>query len=164
MAVAQKKSLGESLVEKDLLLRNNSGRWNSRPILLAEDHQIDAMMVERALKDLKVTNPLVHSVNGEEALEYLRNDNNKKPCVILLDLNMPKMNGLEFLRTVKADKALKKTPVVVLTTSKEEQDIAQSFELGAAGYIVKVADYEKFVKTIETIDMYWTLSELPNEY
>lgn len=135
---------------------------NSKPMLLVEDDRIDAITVERTLKDLKVTTPLVHSINGEEALEYLRNENNKNPCVILLDLNMPKMNGLEFLRTVKADEALKKTPVVVLTTSKEEEDVAQSFDLGAAGYIVKAPDYETFVKTIEAIDLYWTLSELPS--
>jgi len=126
-----------------------------------EDDRIDTMTVKRALKDLKVTNELVHRANGEEALEYLRNETNKKPCVILLDLNMPKMNGIEFLRIAKADEMLKKIPIVVLTTSQQEQDVVESFNLGVAGYIVKPADYKKFVEAIKTINLYWTLSELP---
>ena len=137
---------------------------NSKPILLVEDDRVDAMTVERALKGLKVRNPLVHSINGEQALAYLRDEGNGKPCVILLDLNMPKMNGIEFLRIVKANSVLKKIPIVVLTTSKEKEDIAESFKLGTAGYMVKPADYEKFVEIIEAIYLYWTLSELPNGY
>ncbi len=132
---------------------------NSRPVLLAEDDSVDAMTVERAFKDLKITNQLVHTTNGEEALEYLRNENNVIPCLILLDLNMPKMNGIEFLKVVKADDLLKSIPVVVLTTSKEEQDIVESFKLSAAGYMVKTVDYKKFVEIIRTVDIYWTLSE-----
>jgi CheY-like chemotaxis protein len=136
---------------------------NSKPILLVEDDNVDAMTVQRAFKDLKVTNPLAHAINGEEALDYLRNESNAKPCVILLDLNMPKMNGTEFLKIAKADKTLKKIPVVVLTTSQEEQDIIESFNLCVAGYIVKPVDYKKFVEAIRTIDLYWTLSELPDD-
>ena len=135
---------------------------SSKPILLVEDDDVDVMTVKRALKDLKVTNPLVRTTNGEEALEYLRTKSNKKPCVILLDLNMPKMNGVEFLKVVKADDELKKIPVVVLTTSKEEQDIVESFKLSVAGYMVKSVNYKKFVEAIRTINLYWTLSELPN--
>jgi len=135
---------------------------SSKPILLAEDDSVDTMTVKRALKDLNVTNQLICTINGEEALEYLRNDSNKKPCVILLDLNMPKMNGIEFLKIAKADKVLKKIPVVVLTTSKEEQDVVESFNLSVAGYIVKPTDYKKFVEAIRTIKLYWTLSELPD--
>jgi CheY-like chemotaxis protein len=120
------------------------------------------MTVERALKDLNVTNPLVHNLNGEEALGYLRNNDNKKPCVILLDLNMPKMNGIEFLKVVKADSELKKIPVVVLTTSEDTQDKLETFGLSIAGYIVKPTDYKKFVEAMKTINLYWTLSELPN--
>ncbi len=134
----------------------------SKPILLAEDDKVDALTVKRALKDLKVANPLVHSVNGEDALEYLRNESNKKPCVILLDLNMPKMNGIEFLKIAKTDEALKSIPVVVLTTSKTARDVVESFKLGAAGYMIKSVDYRKFVETVRTIDLYWTLSEMPN--
>ena len=135
---------------------------SSKPILLVEDDRVDTMTVKRALKDLKVTNQLICTINGEEALEYLRNDSNKKPCVILLDLNMPKMNGVEFLRIAKADETLKKIPVVVLTTSEEEQDVVESFNLGVAGYIVKPTNYKKFVEAIRAVDLYWTLSELPD--
>jgi len=135
---------------------------NSKSILLVEDDNVDAMTVKRAFKDLKVLNPLVITTNGEEALQYLRNESNEKPCVTLLDLNMPKMDGIEFLKVVKADETLRKIPVVVLTTSKEESDIVESFNLGVAGYIVKPVDYKRFVEAIRAIDLYWTLSELPD--
>jgi CheY-like chemotaxis protein len=135
---------------------------NSKPVLLVEDDSVDTMTVKRAFKDLRVMNPLTHRINGEEALEYLRDKSSEEPCVILLDLNMPKMNGIEFLKVVKADDVLKRIPVIVLTTSKEECDIMDSFKLSVAGYIVKPVNYTKFVETIRTIDLYWTLSELPN--
>lgn len=135
---------------------------NSKPILLIEDDPADAMMVRRAFEDLKLTNPLIHSNNGKEALDYLRNEGNKKPSVILLDSNMPKMNGSEFLKVVKADDTLKRIPVVVLTTSREEQDVVEIFKLGVAGYVVKPIDYKKFVEAIRVIHLYWMLSELPN--
>ena len=134
----------------------------SKPILLIEDDNVDVMTVERVFRDLKIANQLVSTSNGEQALEYLRTNGNKKPCVILLDLNMPKMNGTEFLKIVKTDEALKKIPVVVLTTSSQQQDVVESFKLGAAGYMVKSVDYGKFVETIRTINLYWTLSELPS--
>lgn len=134
---------------------------NARPVLLVEDDSIDAMTVRRAFKDLKVTNRLDHCLNGEEALAYLKDPKNPRPCVILLDLNMPRMNGIEFLRVAKADQHLKTIPVIVLTTSQEEQDVVESFKLHVAGYIVKPVDYKKFVEAIRTIDLYWTLSELP---
>ena len=134
---------------------------DSKPILLVEDDNVDVMTVKRALRDVHVTNQLVHTSNGEEALEYLKNESNRKPYVILLDLNMPKMNGIEFLKTINSDEELKKIPVVVLTTSKDEHDIAESFKLGVAGYMVKSVDYESSVETIRTIVLYWILSELP---
>ena len=133
---------------------------NAKPILLVEDDQVDAMTVKRALKDLNVTNRLDISNNGEEALDFLRNDRNQKPGIILLDLNMPRMNGIEFLKIAKKDELLKRIPVVVLTTSKEEQDRIESFELGVAGYMIKPVDYLQFVEVMRAIDMYWTLSEL----
>lgn len=136
---------------------------NSKPVLLAEDDIVDAMTVERALGDLEISNQLIHKINGEEALEYLRSDSNEKPCVILMDLNMPKMNGLEFLRLIKADETLKEIPIIVLTTSNEEQDIDESFKLGAAGYMVKPVDYKEFLEKIRVIDSYCTLIELPNK-
>ena len=135
---------------------------NSKPILLIEDDDVDVMTVNRALRDLKVTNQLVSIGDGEEAIEYLRDESATKPCIVLLDLNMPKMDGVEFLKIVKTDKALKKIPVVILTTSNSDRDVIESFELGAAGYMVKSVDYEKFVETIRAIDQYWTLSKLPS--
>ena len=135
---------------------------NSKPILLIEDDDVDVMTVNRALRDSKVANQLVSIGDGEEAIEYLRDESATKPSIILLDLNMPKMDGAEFLKIVKADNALKKIPVVILTTSNSDRDVTESFELGAAGYMVKSVDYEKFVETIRSIDQYWTLSKLPS--
>ncbi len=135
---------------------------SSKPILLVEDDNVDVMTVQRALKDLNIKNHLVSTANGEEALEYLKNNDNNKPSIILLDLNMPKMDGIEFLKIVKADKALKKIPIVVLTTSSQEQDINESFKLSVTGYIVKPVDYAEFVEAISTINQYWTLSKLPS--
>ena len=135
---------------------------SSKPILLVEDDRVDTMTVRRALKDLKVTNQLICTTNGEEALEYLRDESKKKPCVILLDLNMPKMNGIDFLKIAKGKEGLKKIPVIALTTSKEALDIDSSFEQGVAGYIVKPVDYKKFVEAIRILELYWTLSELPD--
>ena len=134
---------------------------DSKPILLVEDDRLDAMTVKRALNDLRVSNELVHKPDGEQAVEYLKNGDNKKPGVILLDLNTPKMNGSEFLKVVKADNELKKIPVIVLTGSSQQDDVEESFKLGAAGYMVKPIDYARFVEVIRTIDRYWTLSELP---
>lgn len=131
------------------------------PILLVEDDRVDAMTVSRALKDINVTNDLQVVNNGEEALAYLDDASNDKPCIILLDLNMPKMNGIEFLKIVKENKEWRMIPVVVLTTSKNEQDRIESFKRSIAGYMIKPVDYLQFVETMRTIEMYWTLSELP---
>ena len=131
-----------------------------KPILLVDDDRVDVMTTKRALKDINVTNPIYTAGNGEEAIELLRDGKTEKPGVILLDLNMPRMNGIEFLRVIKNDAALKRIPVVVLTTSKEEEDKVESFSLGVAGYMIKPVDYIKFVEVIRAINMYWTLSEL----
>lgn len=136
---------------------------STRPILLVEDDRVDAMIVERALKEIDVTNRLDVVGDGEQALSFLRDPANETPCIILLDLNMPRMNGIEFLSVIKQDQALKRTPVVVLTSSREEQDRIDSFNLGVAGYMLKQVDYQQFVETVRTIDLYWTLSELPPE-
>ena len=134
----------------------------SKPILLVEDDQVDVMTVKRALKEIRVINRLDIVNDGEEALTFLKNTENEKPGIILLDLNMPKMNGIEFLKIAKKDKGLKKIPVVVLTTSKGDQDKVDSFNLGVAGYMIKPVDYRKFVEVVKTIDLYWSLSELPD--
>jgi len=131
--------------------------------MLVEDDHVDAMTLKRALKDLKVANQLVHRINGEEALEHLRDESNPRPCVIFLDLNMPKMNGIEFLQIAKADNDFRRIPIVVFTTSKNEWDRFETFNLSAAGYIVKPADYKSFVEAIRTVELYWTLSEFPDE-
>jgi CheY-like chemotaxis protein len=132
-----------------------------KPVLLLEDDTVDVMTVKRAMKDLKIDNPLVHVINGEEALKYLRDSANVKPCVILLDLNMPKMNGIEFLNIAKADPQLRAIPVVVLTTSRADQDRFECFNQSVAGYIVKPVDYQGFLDAIRILDLYWTLSEIP---
>ena len=134
---------------------------SSKPILLVEDDNVDAMTVRRALKDLNVPNGIVHQLDGENALEYLRSSDNKRPCVILLDLNMPRMNGIDFLKIIKNDDELKQIPVIVMTTSKDERDKMESFEFSIAGYIIKSTDYKKFVESLKILNLYWTLSELP---
>jgi CheY-like chemotaxis protein len=133
----------------------------NKPIMLVEDDQVDAMTVKRALKELHVTNPLVHVENGEEALASLLDPGQERPCIILLDLNMPVMNGVEFLQRIKQDPDLKATPVVVLTTSEEQQDKVNSFNLGVAGYMAKPVDYRQFVEVMRSINSYWTISEMP---
>ena len=138
------------------------------PILLVEDDQVDVMTVQRAFKRNNIINPLSIVPNGREALALLRHqeayaDQQKFPTpgIILLDLNMPVMNGIECLRALKADEQLRKIPVIVLTTSKEECDRVDSFKLSVAGYIIKPMEFEKFVEAVKVLNLYWTLSELP---
>ena len=131
----------------------------SQHILLLEDDDIDAMTVRRALKELNTSFVLERVTNGEEGLTYLRGSANQRPGLILLDLNMPRMNGIEFLGELKADLALKHIPIVVLTTSKEENDRLAAFDKCIAGYMVKPVDYEQFVNIMRTICEYWSYSE-----
>jgi CheY-like chemotaxis protein len=135
---------------------------NNKAILLVEDDEIDVMTVKRALREIKVTNPVVVAGNGEEALDYLYEHKNNRPYIIILDLNMPRMNGIEFLKISKKDSSIRKIPVVVLTTSKEEQDVIESYDLGVAGYMVKPVDFGQFVDILRAIDMYWKLCKLPD--
>jgi CheY-like chemotaxis protein len=134
---------------------------NLKPVLLIEDDKIDALMVSRAAKELNVANLIINFVNGEQALEYLRNEANPKPCVILLDLNMPGMSGIEFLKIIKADSVLKCIPIIALTTSKADSDKIQCFDHGIAGYIVKPSNYEGFIEAIKILNLYWSINELP---
>jgi len=134
-----------------------------KPILLVEDDNIDVMVFKRLLSDMKVLNPLVELNDGEKALEYLRSEGNERPCMILLDLNMPKMTGIEFLKTAKGEYILKKIPVIMLTTSKDDQDVVESFKLGAGGYVVKPVDIEKFLNATRLINLHWALIEPQNE-
>jgi CheY-like chemotaxis protein len=142
---------------------------NSQPfdILLVEDEPADANLVRSALKENKVLCNLHHVLDGVEALAFLRREapyaDAAQPDLILLDLNMPRMNGREFLAAVKADDALKLVPVVVLTTSDVERDVVASYKLGAAGYITKPVDMDQFVDAIRQLDNYWfVLARLPN--
>lgn len=136
-------------------------RSKSSPFLIVEDDEVDLMTIKRALKDAHIPNPLIHRANGEEALVYLRDPANVKPCMIFVDLNMPCMSGLEFLAAMNQDKQLRCFPSIVLTTSEETSDKVSSFDLQAAGYVVKRADYRQFVEVMRTIDRYWTMSEAP---
>ncbi len=128
-------------------------------ILLIEDDDVDIMTVRRSLKELCVSNPLDQVSDGEQGLAFLRNPANARPGLILLDLNMPRMNGVEFLVELRADAALKSIPVVVLTTSKEETDRISSFSQSVSGYMIKPVDYPQFVNTMRIIRDYWEASE-----
>ncbi len=134
---------------------------SKKAILLVEDDMIDVMTVKRALRDINLTNELAVAANGEEALEYLRDAAKEKPGLILLDLNMPRMNGIEFLTILKQHQELRVIPVIILTTSNQENDIMQSFKLSAAGYMLKPVAYNQFVDVMKNIDNYWTSSMMP---
>lgn len=141
---------------------------NNVPILLVDDDQVDVMTVQRAFKRNNIIDPLYVVGNGREALDFLYHqgdfsnpEKSPRPGIILLDLNMPVMNGIEFLKVIKVDESLKKIPVIVLTTSKEENDRVESFNLSVAGYIIKPVEFEKFVEAVRVLNLYWTLSELP---
>lgn len=133
---------------------------NEKPILLVEDDMVDAMTIKRAMSEINITNPVHHAHNGLEALEFLQDADASRPCIILLDLNMPKMNGIEFLEEIKHVEEFRTIPVVVLTTSSQEQDKLASFQNGVAGYMNKPVDYKQFVELIRSIKLYWTISEI----
>jgi CheY-like chemotaxis protein len=134
-------------------------------ILLVEDDEVDAMNVKRAFRKLKITNPLFVAENGLEALAMLRGDGAEKiiprPKIILLDINMPRMNGIEFLQELRADPELKSISVVMLTTSNEERDKIAAYDLNVAGYILKPVVPDKFIEAISALNIYWALIELP---
>ncbi len=136
-------------------------------ILLVEDDEVDVMNIKRAFKKNHITNPLYIAENGLEALKILRSQAGKPPVIpkerrlILLDINMPKMNGLEFLEALRADPELKATPVIVLTTSDEDRDRIEAYNFNVAGYILKPVTFSKFSEVIVTLNQYWTLSEMP---
>jgi len=131
-----------------------------KPILLVEDDLVDAATSKQALHDIRVKNPIVHKMDGEEALEYLRDPGNDRPALILLDLNMPRLNGVELLQIIKADVELQHIPVVALTVSKYEQDKLDTFNLGVAGYVIKTVDYDAFLRSMDIIIQYWVWNGL----
>jgi CheY-like chemotaxis protein len=106
-----------------------------------------------------VINKLVTVNNGEEALQYLERSEDELPCMILLDINMPKMNGHECLKQLKSHPAFKNIPVIMLTSSMEQQDVDQGFALGISGYILKPVDYDQFIDAIQVLNSYWTIKK-----
>jgi len=131
-------------------------------ILLVEDDQVDQMNIKRAFERNKIMNPLYVAENGIEALAMLRDGRVPEDRrLVLLDLNMPMMNGIEFLKSLRADPALAATPVVVLTTSNDEQDKVQAYNLNVAGYLLKPVTFANFVELTAALNKYWTLVEMP---
>ena len=138
-------------------------------ILLVEDNMSDAEMIVRALKKNNITDKLVHLRDGSEALDfifaegpYLDREAKKMPKVIFLDLKMPKVNGLQVLQRVKSDERTRKIPIVILTSSNEDTDIRECYNLGINSYIVKPVQFEEFTKVISKLGLYWTsLNKLP---
>jgi CheY-like chemotaxis protein len=141
-----------------------------RTILLAEDNPKDVELTLEAMADNNLANQVVVVKDGVEVLEYLRSEGAYKlrkagnPAVILLDIKMPRMDGIEVLRIIRSDTALKKIPVVILTSSSEEQDLITTYELGVNAYIVKPVDFKQFIDAVKQIGSFWAvLNELPPE-
>jgi two-component system, response regulator len=137
-------------------------------ILLVEDNAADAELTIRALNNVKVANNILHLKDGAEALEYLfgngayvDRDITKQPKVILLDIKMPKVDGIEVLRQLKTNEQTKLIPVVIMTSSSEEQDIISSYQLGVNSYVVKPVGFEDFAKAVSELGLYWMLLNKP---
>jgi len=135
---------------------------NGKKILLVEDSTDDVLLTLRALQQANILNEVIVARDGQEAIDYLKcegqyegRDNSDTPVVVLLDLKMPRMGGLECLKKVRSINSLKLLPVVILTSSKEDQDICESYNLGANSYIQKPVDFEQFVQAIRTLGLYW---------
>lgn len=136
-------------------------KYKPASILLVDDDDIDAMSVQRAFSRMKIANPIVRAKDGIEALDILRNGGVKQPYLILLDLNMPRMGGLELLNTIRSDPQLETNVVFVLTTSKDDEDKLAAYKHHVAGYIVKEKLDEGFEQLVKMLDHYWRLVELP---
>lgn len=135
-------------------------------ILLIEDDEVDVMNVQRALKKNSSTSTLYRAANGIEGLAMLRHNQqipkeNNTRLLILLDLNMPQMGGIEFLRELRADSDLCRLPVVVLTTSRQDSDLAAAYQYNVAGYLVKPITFSSFVEKMDVLNRYWSMSEMP---
>lgn len=139
----------------------NNKKFKPASILLVEDDDIDAMSVQRAFKRMKIANPIVRAKDGIEALEILLKGGVEQPYLILLDLNMPRMGGLEFLDTIRNNPHLELSVVFVLTTSKDDEDKIKAYKNHVAGYIVKEKFDEGFEQLVQMLDHYWRLVELP---
>jgi CheY-like chemotaxis protein len=131
-------------------------------ILLVEDDQVDVMNVKRAFERNRITNPFFVAEDGLQGLEMLRSGSFPRDRrLVLLDLNMPRMNGIEFLREVRRDPELMSTPVVVLTTSNDDRDKIEAYNLNVAGYLLKPVTFINFVEVMAALNKYWSLVELP---
>ena len=134
-----------------------------RTILLVEDSAADAEMTIDALRDAKLANPIVHVEDGVEALDYLfaraafADRGGGLPAVVLLDIKMPRLDGLEVLRQIRADEKLKTTPVVILSSSREETDLARSWDLGVNAYVVKPVNANQFFEAVRTLGQFWAV-------
>lgn len=127
-------------------------------VLFIEDDMIESMKLQRAISKLQYTHTIVEAKNGEEALNILKEGD--LPDIIFLDLNMPRMSGIEFLTIVKADERLRYLPTVILTTSENRVDLLECFKIGIAGYIIKPLKYEDYETKIKKVFDYWEISEL----
>ncbi|HQV72512.1 MAG: response regulator [Dokdonella sp.] len=141
-----------------------------RTILLAEDSSADAEMALDALREAKLANPVVHVEDGVEALDYLfcRNSFSGRargnPAVVLLDIKMPRLDGLEVLQNMRSSEHLKRVPVVILSSSREESDLVHSWNLGVNAYVVKPVDVSQFFSAVQTLGQFWAvLNEFPQE-
>ena len=130
-------------------------------ILMVEDDDVDAKGMERSFKKRRIANPIVRAVDGQEALELLENEKVPSPYIILLDLQMPRMNGLEFLTTIRNHEKLKSSVVFVLTTSHAEEDITAAFNQQIAGYFVKDEVGANFCEMLDMLEGYWRIAYLP---
>jgi two-component system response regulator len=130
-------------------------------ILLVEDNPNDAELTIRTLKKYHLANNLKHLEDGQEALDFLFSEKAGMPRLILLDLKMPRVDGIEVLRKIKSDMKLKVIPVVILTSSKEEKDIVESYKLGVNAYIVKPVDFDQFVKAVSQLGLFWLVLNQP---
>ena len=135
--------------------------------LVVEDDDIDAELVMRAFKKLKIANPVVRAKDGIEALDLLRGTNGVDriltPYLILLDINMPRMSGLEFLDEVRSDPNLRRSVIFMLTTSDDERDILRAYEQNIAGYVIKDNAHTSFHSALPMLDLYWRVVELPKK-
>ena len=128
-------------------------------ILLIEDDMIEVMKLNRTISSLNLKHKIIEANNGEEALKILE-EKDRLPDIILLDLNMPKINGIEFLKILKNDNRFKYLPTIVLTTSNNKRDLLACFEIGIAGYVLKPLKYEDYVFKMEKLLAYWSINEL----
>lgn len=128
-------------------------------IFLIEDDRIEVMKLNRTISSLKLKHKITEANNGEDALKILENKD-ELPDIILLDLNMPKINGLEFLNTLKSDEILRYIPTIILTTSSNKKDLLECYKLGIAGYVLKPLTYDDYVLKIVKILDYWSINEL----